>query len=196
MKLVNYQRILLISISLSVGSFSYSQAGHHQQAADTTGIAAKTETLPRDDAVLELAPELLALEFPQLVRLVKLTLRNEQRDWVEIGFRYNPRARENFNWGLPALDAANYYTVEWAVLASNEQLVRGSFSFAFGGGAVVPSVTKKAEEALIESRSATPDGDGRYVTSPRTEIIINRDPPQYDPPFVLELEDEPQSDPR
>lgn len=197
-KLVNYQQIMLISLGLSISAFSYSQtprAAHHQQAPDTTGIVAKTETSPRDDDVLELAPELLGLEFPQFVRLVKLTLRNEQRDWIEIGFRYNPRARESFEWELPALDTAIYYTAEWAVLAANEQLVRGSFSFSFGSDAELPSVIKKAEEAKLEARNSTPDGEGRYVTSPRTEIIINRDPPAYDPPFIIELEAESADDP-
>ena len=184
---------MLVSLGLSISAFSYSQApaaAHHQQAPDTTGIVAKTKTSPGDDDVLLLAPELIGLEFPQLVRLVKLTLRNEQRDWVEIGFRYNPRPGQSFEWELPSLDTAIYYTAEWAVLAANEQLVRGAFSFSFGSDAEVPSVIKKAEAAILEARAIAPDGEGRYVTSPRTEIIINRDPPAYDPPFTIELEAE------
>ena len=175
-----------------MSGLSYAQPAHHQPATDTTGIAAKTETNPLDDAVLELAPEQLELEFPQLVRLVKLTLHDEQHDWVDIGFRYNPRAGESFNWQLPELGSAVYYTADWAALASNEQLVRGSFSFAFGSSAAAPSVTMEAEAALIEARNS--NDEGTFVTSPRTEIIINRDPPEYDPPFTIELEDEQSPD--
>ncbi len=190
MKLVNCQQICLISLTLSLSGLTYSQSlnpGHHQQAPDTTGIVAKTETSPLNDVVLELAPESRGLEFPRLVRLVKLTLRNEQRDWVDIDFRYDPHAQESFKWALPALDKAIYYTADWAVLASNEQLVRGSFSFSFGPEAEPPSVTKRAEALIIETRNGGPE---QYVTPPRTEIIINRDPPQYDPPFTLELKEE------
>jgi len=178
-----------------MSGFSYSQAPNsrlHPQAPDSTGIAAKTETSPDDDAVLEIAPEQIGLVFPQSVRLVKLTLRNEQRDWVDISFRYDPGLKESFNWQLPSLNSAIYYTADWAILAANEQLVRGSFSFSFGVDAELPSVTKRAEEAIIDLRNGGPDQ--RFVTPPRTEIIINRDPPQYDPPFIIELEEESQSD--
>jgi hypothetical protein len=32
------------------------------------------------------------------------------------------------------------------------------------------------------------DPEVRTVMPPRTEIIINRDPPQYDPPFTIKLD--------
>ena len=56
------------------------------QPVGVADIAAKTKTSPADDATLDLAPNMMTLEFPSPVRLVKLTLRNEQRDWVAINF--------------------------------------------------------------------------------------------------------------
>ncbi|MDD9890947.1 MAG: copper resistance protein CopC [Gammaproteobacteria bacterium] len=160
----------------------------HRQPADVTGIAAKTETTPDDDAVLAAAPELLNLQFPDAVRLVKLTLRNEQRDWVDISFRYSPFARDFYEWDLPRLEPAVYYTADWAILAANDRLVRGSFSFSFGPDAERPSVTRASEETLLLQRYGDPTI--QYVPPPRTDIIINQDPPRYDPPFTIELNEE------
>lgn len=178
-------RLFLLGTSLLISSWSVAQHTLHSQAADSTGIVAKTETTPSDDAVLDSPPQQLSLLFPDQVRLVKLTLRNEKRDWVDISFRYRPRAASNFIWALPQLQQATYYTADWAVLAANERLVRGSFSFAFGPDAEPPSIIRAAEELLLQSRYGDPDI--RYVPPPRTQIIINRDPPRFDPPFTIEL---------
>ncbi|PCJ24748.1 MAG: hypothetical protein COA96_08745 [SAR86 cluster bacterium] len=181
---------------LLVCGYAYSQPQeltHLQQVPDITGIVAKTETSPSDDSVLNDAPDKIGLEFPRQVRLVKLTLHNAQRDWVDIGFRYDPLANDIFSWELPTLDTAVYYTADWAILASNEMLIRGSFSFSFGSEAKAPSVTKQAEQDILDLRIG---GSGElFVTPPRTEIIINQDPPQYDPPFIIELQQELQNNP-
>lgn len=160
----------------------------YHQDEDVTGISVETETSPIDDSVLEDAPEQLALEFPYGVRLVKLTLRNELRDWVDISFRYDPTLRESFQWEIPELGVATYYTADWAILAENDRLIRGSFSFSFGPDAEAPSVTKAAEALILESRNGGPNT--RFVTPPRTNIIINQDRPRYDPPFTIELDEQ------
>jgi hypothetical protein len=67
-------------------------------------------------------------------------------------------------------------------------LIRGSFSFSFGSGAQRPSVVKAAEAELLLQRYGDPTI--RYVPPPRTQIIINQDPPRFDPPFTIELRDE------
>ena len=159
----------------------------HRQPADVTGIVAKTETDPPDDAVMFAAPSLINLYFPSAVRLVKLTLHNEQRDWVDISFRYSPSPQDNYEWDLPQLVPAIYYTADWAILAENDRLVRGSFSFSFGADAQRPSVIKAEEDALLSQRYGDPTI--RYVPPPRTDIIINQDPPQYDPPFTIDLDE-------
>ena len=157
------------------------------QGEDITGISIETETAPADDSVLLEAPDQLQLEFAYDVRLVKLTLRNELRDWVDIDFRYDPTIQEKFQWNIPELTQATYYTADWAILATNDRLIRGSFSFSFGPEAQAPSVIKAAEALVLDSISAGPNT--RFVRPPRTNIILNQDQPSYDPPFTIKLED-------
>lgn len=181
---------LPILLALALGSLVLAQQplpSLHRQPADITGIVAETETNPPDDAVLISAPGILNLNFPRSVRLVKLTLRNEQRDWVDINFRYSPRPRESYQWELPELQPAIYYTADWAILAANERLVKGSFSFAFGPEAEKPSIVRAEEEALLLQRYCDPTI--RYVSPPRTNIILPQDQPRYDPPFTIDLEE-------
>lgn len=182
-------RISLLGLITMLAFSVYAQPSVIEQPQDFTGIVAKTETKPADDAVLALAPELLNLYFPSAVRLVKLTLRNEQRDWVDISFRYSPLASEFYEWDLPQLEPAVYYTADWAILSTNDRLVRGSFSFSFGPEAERPSVTRAGEEAILLQRYGDPNI--RTVPPPRTDIIINQDPPRYDPPFTIDLDQEP-----
>lgn len=180
--------ILLLTVTLpftAVRSFGQTPA-LYQQATDSTGFVQKTKTTPPDDAVLASAPAAIVLDFPQRVRLVKLTLRDENHAWVNIDFRYNPRLVSSFNWELPELATADYYTADWAVLGANDQLVRGSFSFSFGLDAKPPSIHKEMDTLLLQLRHGDPDVQS--VRPPRTQIIINRDPPQYDPPFTIKLD--------
>jgi methionine-rich copper-binding protein CopC len=182
-------KVVSIGLILLLSRLSFAQPSSsavYRQAADITGLVAKTESSPLNDAVLNSAPNQLSLVFPQRVRLVKLTLRNELRDWVDISFRYDPKLDNSFVWELPNLRIASYYTADWAILAANEQLVRGTFSFSFGPGAEPPSLAKEAEALLLEMRAGDPNT--RFVQPPRTEIIIDRDPPSYDPPFTIQLE--------
>ena len=183
------QQLTLFAFSVCIGSTACAQpfaTSAHEQPADSTGIVAKTESNPPNDAVLISAPKHLNIDFPSAVRLVKLTLRNEQRDWVDISFRYSPSAGASYEWALPDLEPSIYYTADWAILAANDRLVRGSFSFSFGPNAQAPSVARAVEEALLQQRYGDPSI--RYVAPPRTQIIINQDPPSYDPPFTIKLE--------
>lgn len=192
LKLCSFQKLAIVLLGLGMGHFALGQDAQddlYHQGEDVTGISAETETSPADDSVLSEAPDQLRLEFPYSVRLVKLTLRNELRDWVDISFRYDPKLQEIFLWDIPELGAATYYTADWAILAENDRLVRGTFSFSFGPDAEAPSVTKAAEQLLLDTRIGnTPDT--RYVTPPRTNIIINQDQPRYDPPFTIKLDDQ------
>jgi len=185
------QFVCLISFGLFQNSTGHTQPytlSVFNQGSDTTGIGSKTETRPTDDAVLASAPEQINIKFPIAVRLVKLTLRNEKRDWVDISFRYSPFVKQNYIWNLPALKPAVYYTADWAILSDTDRLIYGSFSFSFGSEAEPPSVTRAAEEALLLQRYGDPTI--RYVPPPRTQIIIDQDPPQYDPPFVIDLKED------
>ena len=177
--------LVCFSLGLSAQPLDLSR---YQKSADITGFIDKTETSPNDDEVLQNAPTRIRLQFPSLSRLVKFTLRTDSRDWIDIQFRYDPSASEQYIMQLPALMDAAYYTADWAVLSSDDILLRGSFSFAFGENSQPPSVTRAAQELLLEQRYGDPTI--RYVSPPRTEIIIDRDPPQFDPPFTIKLNSE------
>ena len=191
LKIELFQVVFLVCFGLFQNSTEHAQPytlSVFNQSQNGTGIVSKTETRPIDDAVLTSAPEQINIKFPSAVRLVKLTLRNEERDWVDISFRYSPFVKQSYVWDLPALEPAIYYTADWAILSDNDRLVRGSFSFSFGAEAKPPSVTREAEEALLLQRYGDPTI--RYVPPPRTEIIIDQDPPRYDPPFVIDLQED------
>lgn len=163
----------------------------YKMSPDSTGFVEKTETLPKDDDVLLVAPKVISVDFPQLARLVKFTLRNETRDWVDIQFRYDPVLETHYVLELPALSDAAYYTADWAVLSAKDLLVRGSFSFSFGQDAQRPSLTRAADELLLQQRYGDPTI--RYVRPPATEIILGTDPPRFDPPFTIELDADPSN---
>ena len=190
MKSYSFQKlsIALLGFGLWHSAIAQSPQGdltHHDE--DITGISIETETVPVDDSVLLEAPSELQLEFPYDVRLVKLTLRNELRDWVDIDFRYDPTIQEKFLWTIPELTASTYYTADWAILAMNDRLIRGSFSFSFGPEAQTPSVIKASEAQVLDSIGA--GSTTRFVRPPRTNIILNQDQPNYDPPFTIKLEE-------
>ncbi|MFT4888204.1 MAG: methionine-rich copper-binding protein CopC [Pseudohongiellaceae bacterium] len=161
----------------------------YQVSPDSTGFVEKTETSPKDDDVLLLAPTAINLDFPRLARLVKFTLRDETRDWVDIQFRYDPVLDTHYVLALPTLSEASYYTADWAVLSANDRLVQGSFSFSFGEDAQRPSLTRAADELLLQQRYGDPTI--RYVRPPATQIIIGKEPPRFDPPFTIELSTDP-----
>jgi methionine-rich copper-binding protein CopC len=176
----------------AVPSAMFAQApvlSDYQVSPDSTGFVEKTETSPKDDDVLLLAPKAISLDFPRLARLVKFTLRDETRDWVDIQFRYDPVLDTHHVLALPALSETSYYTADWAVLSANDRLVRGSFSFSFGEDAQRPSLTRAADELLLQQRYGDPTI--RYVRPPVTQIITGKGPPIFDPPFTIQLKADP-----
>ena len=162
-------------------------ASYPQQRPHFNEIVAKTKTSPADDSILINAPQELGLIFPKDVHLVKLILRDESHEWVDFNFRYSPRKGDDFNWPLHGLKKSDYYTAEWAILEPNDRLIRGSFSFSFGEGAERPSLIRELEEMALRTRNGE-DENTRFVTPPRTKIIIDMDPPVIDPPFTIRLD--------
>jgi len=117
----------------------YVQAQHRMHGGGGSGDIS-VETEPRDDAVLSGSPDRIVLHFDEEVRLVKLTLRTpENRELLDIGFRYDPAAGTMFSHGLPALDEAPYYIADWAVVNDEERVIHGTFHFSFGPEARPPS---------------------------------------------------------
>ena len=174
----------LLSQTLAQGPAAI-QGSHHQKLHQ---LAVEAATNPVNDEVLEVAPEMLSIEFPDAVRLVKFTLRTDSREWIDINFRYRPTAGVRYSLPVPELSDAKYYTAEWAVLGINDQLIRGSFSFAFGPEARAPSYHQAAEELILRQRYGDPTI--QYVAPPRTQIIIDQEPRRFDPPFTINLNEQ------
>lgn len=128
--------VALLPASLLVSGVDAQHAMHNMGGGDSELIQ---ETMPSDDAVLATQPDMLMLHFGPMVRLVKLAVRTSDSDLLDIGFRYNPSAGHEFTQRLPQLQAADFYTVEWAVLNTDESLVKGNFHFAVGPDARPPS---------------------------------------------------------
>ena len=105
-------------------------------------------SLPANDEVLAAAPKSLMLHFGSEMRLVKLALKASEHGFVNIDFRYNPKPGVHFMQSLPALAAANYYTVEWAAFNSDDELLKGSFHFSFGDNAKPPSHYRDQMEGM------------------------------------------------
>jgi len=156
-------------------------------SASAAGIIAESQ--PANDAVLGAAPGSLELGFAQPVRLVKLVLYNEKRDWVDIGFRYRPGMSTAYSWTVPSLQPAAYYLAEWAILDDSDRLVKGSFAFSFGPDAEVPSVIRE-REMQMEMSNMTHDTDQMNEMLQLREIITNDRPdPPFEPPFAPVLRD-------
>ena len=174
-----------VAVLRLAGSASLAQPGVVQQV-DNDVAAIIAESDPRDDQVLPVAPKQIDLQFPRQVRLVKLALYNEMRDWVDIGFRYNPRPESHFVWPVPLLEPAAYYTAHWAILGDNQMLQRGTFSFSFGPGAERPSDIRERDATLIEIRNNLPllQELERLGLDPAEIIINNQNQPVFEPPFA------------
>jgi len=129
-------------------------AQHNHGRRNTVEI--EYQSSPQHDEVLSEAPADLLLRFNDYVRLVKLTLKKNDMELVDIGFRFEPLGNRVFIQDLPALEEADYYTADWAVLNAENVMVYGFFCFSFGPDAKVPT-------AIINSRqlpSAPIFGDG------------------------------------
>jgi len=132
-----FSQLWIASFLLGVLSAPQSLAQHEMHDMPANGV--HVTTMPANDEVLASSPESLMLHFESEVRLVKLVLRESRQGMIDIRFHYNPETGVHFMQSLPTLELADYYTVEWAVLDSDEKLVKGAFYFSFGDDARPPS---------------------------------------------------------
>lgn len=176
--------VLLACLSVGVETADAQHQGHGGPqfgvSATTAGIIA--ETVPLDDAVLALSPIAVQLQFDHPVELVKLVIYDNQRDWVDIGFRYRPGSGTQYSWPVPALQQADYYSVNWAILDEGDRLVKGSFSFAFGPGAELPSLVM-AREMMHAEHQGMPDLEG-LQPEPGGIRFSDAPDPNFEPPFA------------
>ncbi|MFM1895966.1 MAG: hypothetical protein RLZZ385_1040 [Pseudomonadota bacterium] len=190
--------VLCMGLLLYAGAVSEAQQVLQLGTAQPfgAGVAAIiAESVPRDDEVLVQAPEQIDLLFPQRVRLVKLALYNEKRDWVDIGFRYDPKGGTRFVWPVPSLTPAEYYTADWAILGDDQLLQRGSFSFSFGPGAEKPSEIRQRNALLLELQNLPNQLQLEQMEQleqlgldPAEIIINNQSPRVFEPPFAPVLD--------
>lgn len=124
------------------------------------GVLTPSVTFPQDDAVLREQPRMLTISFRVDVQLLKMALYTNSGDWIDMGFQWDPSARNhNFVFPIPSeLPAADFYVAEWSVVDENRRFMRGAFNFSFGSGAVPPS------EIIEASISNNPNPDGSYPT--------------------------------
>lgn len=132
---------LLLTLTAQAGA---QHAGH---TMDNVGDM-ELNTMPADDAVLASAPRRLMLHFAAEVRLVKLALRNDDSEFIDIGFRYRPGSGHDFSQALPRLATADYYRVEWAAIDGSGVLNKGEFHFSFGADARPPSYWLNQQEEM------------------------------------------------
>jgi len=111
----------------------------------------ESDSIPANDEVLARAPDSLTLRFSAHVRLVKLVLRDYQQTMYSVGFFYDPVPNRVFVYELPELPPSTYYSVEWAAMDPDNQIVYGEINFSFGEEARKPSVVI-AEDLANERR--------------------------------------------
>jgi len=140
--------LLQLSFALCL-IFSASQVAQAQHVMTINSNSdVELETSPIDDEVLEIAPKELMLRFSTYVRLVKLTMKDSDEKFINIGFIYNPDVSRVFFLDLPELPVSKYYTVEWAAIDPANLVARGTFYFSFGPNAAPASTLIPVEEEL------------------------------------------------
>lgn len=152
-------------------------------SAERAGIVA--ESSPVDDSILGSAPSSLDLSFDQPVQLVKLVLYTNERDWIDIDFRFDPRTGTEFSWPVPELEQLDYYSVSWAILDERDALVKGSFNFSFGPGAEAPSEVIMREMMMGEHSGHNMESNFQPMPG---DIRFNDQNPNFEPPFAPVLD--------
>ena len=177
----------LLSMTFGIGSVSAQHQGHGgpEFGVDAAVAGIIAETTPVNDSILGTSPGQLELAFDQPVHLVKLVLYTNDRDWIDIDFRFDPRANTAFSWPVPELEQIPYYSVAWAILDDRDRLVKGNFNFSFGPDAEAPSAIMM-REMMMEDHSGH-DMDTNYQIMPG-DIRYSDQSPNFEPPFAPVLD--------
>lgn len=105
--------LTIVSLLLSVNAYAH--------------VSLKT-SMPADQAILSQAPQSLSLTFSKNVKIVKLTLKNQQGEKIKFGFKPTKQASNQFSWQLPKLTPANY-TIAMTFLGKDGHKMKDSISF-------------------------------------------------------------------
>jgi len=90
-----------------------------------TGI---TSSVPSDNAMLMESPEKIEVAFGDSVRLVSLTVINNEEEAVDIDFAPSMTPSKTFTYKLPML-APSTYQVSWIIMGDDAHKMKGDFSF-------------------------------------------------------------------
>jgi len=93
-----------------------------------TELASST---PADEAVLDAAPEKIALQFSGAVRLMSLTVESEATGKQDLG-PLPSSASEQFSIELPSLSDGSY-VVSWRALSADTHVMTGKLGFTVNG---------------------------------------------------------------
>lgn len=99
-------------------------------------------SLPADKQALPQSPETLQLSFSDPVRLMRLTLRDEQGDRIALNYRPKTKPATEHRHVLPQALTSGVYNLEWSVMASDGHSMSGEISFAV---VPAPSADKSKE---------------------------------------------------
>jgi copper resistance protein C len=87
-----------------------------------------SSTAPTNGAMINKAPSTLELNFSAPVRLVKLTIQDENQLKVPLTIPKLAASQAQFVIALPALKPANY-TVSWMIMGDDGHKMKGEFGF-------------------------------------------------------------------
>jgi methionine-rich copper-binding protein CopC len=178
--------LLSVAVGVETGYAQHQGHGGPQFGVSAASAGIIAETTPLNDSVLGIAPDQVQLSFGQPVQLVKLVLYTNERDWVDIDFRFNPRANTVFSWPVPELDQLPYYSVAWAILDERDRLVKGSFNFSFGPDAEAPSAVMMRDMMMADDHADHDMQDSLRVMP--GDIRFNDQNPNFEPPFAPVLD--------
>ncbi len=74
------------------------------------------------------APERLALQFNEGVRMLRLSVTDANNEEVTVGFSPNATAQSEFEWELPTLEPGDY-AVEWTIIGSDGHTLTAGLTF-------------------------------------------------------------------
>ena len=94
-------------------------------ASSHTGIKS---TSPENKAVLQEAPETLTLSFRAPVRLMKVTLLDNNEEVVKTDFKPTAKAAKTFSVDLPELSGGKYQA-SWMIMGKDGHKIKGRFVF-------------------------------------------------------------------
>ena len=96
---------------------------------------ALTDSMPKADSTVNVAPESLMLMFTEEVKLLKAAIAPEGGKEMDIGFKPMSMAMKHFNVALPSL-SEGVYQVNWTVMGSDGHRMDESFSFTIDANAM------------------------------------------------------------